>query len=95
MIGDRVGRGASAVALGKSMMGEWLKEKKMDPTAPTETRMRAMSFLGKFLNIGESCMTVVAASSMEKAESIPRVKRVIAKMKAHPLDPGRVSMAAG
>jgi len=40
-------------------------------------------------------MTVEMASTMEKAESIPSMKRVRPRMPAQKLDPDMVSQAAG
>ena len=72
-----------------------MNEKKMEPMQPKKTRKRAMTFLAQFLNMGESCITVAQASSIEKLESIPRVNSVRERMKAQRLGAGIVSMAAG
>ena len=72
-----------------------LKEKKIDPMQPRNTKKRAITFLDHLRNIGESCITVAHASSIEKLESIPKVNRVTARIKAQKLGAGIVSMAAG
>lgn len=72
-----------------------MKEKRIEARAPDTQRIKAISLRGISLKAAESCMTVEAASKREKAESIPKVKRVMDRIKAQALDPGIVSMAAG
>lgn len=67
----------------------------MEPMEPQTTNTRAISFLGQLWKNGESYMTVAQASSIEKAESIPKVKRVTAKRMVQKLGAGIVSIAAG
>ena len=62
---------------------------------PQKLRTKEIFHLSVFLNVIVSATTVHAASTIEKAESIPRRNKVRPNMIAHPFDPGSVSTAVG
>lgn len=60
-----------------------LQQKGMDPMNPMTQRTKATSILGALFPQVVSQMTVEVASMAEKDESIPSMKRVVPRMKAH------------
>jgi len=63
--------------------------------APRILRMSAIFHLGTFCPYSVSLMTVEVASSIENAESIPRVNKVSERRIDQKFEYGRVSMAVG
>lgn len=71
------------------------EQKRVEIRAPRMQRNAATCQRGLLANLGVSVMMVEVASTIEKAESTPRVNSVRARSIAHPLENGRVSIAVG
>jgi len=72
-----------------------LKQNTNEKQIPQPHRISATSFRGSSLPKTVSVITVEVASIIEKAESSPSVKRVIASTNVQRLGAGNVSMAVG
>ena len=72
-----------------------MKQKMVDMHIPETQRIKATHFLGIFLPVGVSVMTVEVASSIEKAESIPSMNKVSDSKRVQKFGLGISSIAAG